>query len=627
MILWAYEDMPLNGLSDVWYWQSFGGGDNISSIPRYLEENSERFRGVYLRFIYDLAHSIIDNKSLVEHLSFGNNFSFWWMTLLAEKSPYKSPKIYDCLRLLVLEEVLVAKKPECLLLFSSDKALIKTLTLLCLKLNIKFENKKFRKNSNHYSKIRKVYLNLPYFIQALISLRHVKDRLSLSKAKKRLWPGGKGGIFILSYFIHLDARECEKGIFSSLFWGALPKHLMSSGRYLNWLHIFIFSKTVPSVTLGLKWLNQFNQKKDLGVQHSFVDSYLSLPLVIRALRRWLRLYFTVAQLRSIEDYFIPYKSNVTFWPMLKNDWLSSTCGAVGLANCLWVELFDVAMAEMPMQKTGLFLCENQGWERAFIHSWKKNGHGKLVGVIHATVGFWHLYNFNDPRHYISTSEYKMPRADCLAINGDPALNHFLESGYSEAELYKVEALRYSSYKNIAQRNFIDSDRVADFYKKSMEKAELEIIVLGDYLNETTHRMMKIVTSSSKNFPTGTKTTIKAHPGNPIELKDYPNLDAIETSEPLDQILDRYDVAIVANGTSAAIDAYLSGLHVLIAIDGLSLNLSPLRGAQNIKFFSDAAELAAAIIGIGKNLRDNKSCGDFFYLDDQLSGWDRLLNSV
>ena len=70
-------------------WRGGKKKKSLYSIAEYLEENSVRLRDKYLQFIYQLGHSKIKQKSILEHLALENNFSFWWMTLLAEKSPFK----------------------------------------------------------------------------------------------------------------------------------------------------------------------------------------------------------------------------------------------------------------------------------------------------------------------------------------------------------------------------------------------------------------------------------------------------------------------------------------------------------------------------------------------------------
>ena len=93
--------------------------ENYISIPKYLDDNAEKFRKKYIEFIHDLGTKNILNKNLAQHLKINNNYNLWWMSLLIEKSHYKSPRIKDCLKLFALEEILIKNKPSEITLYFS----------------------------------------------------------------------------------------------------------------------------------------------------------------------------------------------------------------------------------------------------------------------------------------------------------------------------------------------------------------------------------------------------------------------------------------------------------------------------------------------------------------------------
>ena len=99
---------------DVWIWNSYTKTEQGSSIPAYVEENSSRIRNKYLAFIHDLGQTLFGKRSLVEHLEQKPGMSFWWMSLLVEKSFGKSPYIIDCLKLIGLEEILKERRSKSL---------------------------------------------------------------------------------------------------------------------------------------------------------------------------------------------------------------------------------------------------------------------------------------------------------------------------------------------------------------------------------------------------------------------------------------------------------------------------------------------------------------------------------
>jgi surface carbohydrate biosynthesis protein (TIGR04326 family) len=113
----------------------------------------------------------------------------------------------------------------------------------------------------------------------------------------------------------------------------------------------------------------------------------------------------------------------------------------------------------------------------------------------------------------------------------------------------------------------------------------------------------------------------------VDLAAFPGLKVERTAAALSEILADYDMAVTANSTSAAVDAYLSGLPVIIALDGDELNLSPLRDEAQVCFVSSCEELTDALRTLSRRVAptipDNS---DFFHLDQGLPRWRKLLRA-
>ena len=366
-------------------------------------------QGQYLAFIHDLGESLVAGRRVIDHLNFGDGFSFWWMTTIAEKSPFKSPRIYDCLRIFALEEMLAEMHPSHLTLVSSDRSLAQAMQATCRNLNtgFKWEHRGARQKWS----LRSVYVALPYALKAVLSLRHVMVRWPLRKSKGPRWFADRAAIFICSYFIHLDPTLCARGQFHSRQWESLPRLLHDSGRRTNWLQLFLFSAAMPDVGTGLSWVRRFNADAASQGCHAFVDGYITVGLLLRALTSWLRLCAASRRLRHVPSAFRPQGSAVWLWPLLRDDWRRSLTGQIGIGNCLAVEQFDAALDGVPHQEIGLYLCENQAWEKALLRAWRKHGHGRIIGVQHATAPFWHLYYFDDPRSLTAKGECALPLPD------------------------------------------------------------------------------------------------------------------------------------------------------------------------------------------------------------------------
>ena len=101
VLIWDCEEAPPDGDWITVLWHSFSEGERTTySIPSFIEEHSDELKSRFLAWVYELGETLIDGRRLFDHLELRPGFSYWWMTLLAEKSYGKSPCIYDSIRLL-----------------------------------------------------------------------------------------------------------------------------------------------------------------------------------------------------------------------------------------------------------------------------------------------------------------------------------------------------------------------------------------------------------------------------------------------------------------------------------------------------------------------------------------------
>ena len=77
-------------------------------------------------------------------------------------------------------------------------------------------------------------------------------------------------------------------------------------------------------------------------------------------------------------------------------------------------------------------------------------------------------------------------------------------------------------------------------------------------------------------------------------------------------------------TSAAVDAYPSGLPVVVMLDDTELNLSPLRGHPEVHFVSTPDELARAFQVVKETAVPSLSRKDLNFLDTELLRWRMIL---
>ena len=83
-----------NSIHDVIYWSSYtvSESDGVFSLPQLVEDSADHLKAEYLKLIYEFGEAKVNGKRIIDHLIIRQNFSYWWMTLFAEKCNYaKSP--------------------------------------------------------------------------------------------------------------------------------------------------------------------------------------------------------------------------------------------------------------------------------------------------------------------------------------------------------------------------------------------------------------------------------------------------------------------------------------------------------------------------------------------------------
>jgi surface carbohydrate biosynthesis protein (TIGR04326 family) len=597
-------------------WNGYNNYENAISIPEYLEENSDKFREMYLQFIQDLGETLIEDIKLSSHLEIEDGCSFWWMSLLSEKSPYKSPRIFDCLRLLALEDILLIKNPDCVIAVTRDLQLKRSIAILCSNLGIEFKSQK-PPNQIKKKLTRKWPSRIPHFLKAIKwIIRNTMIRWPLRRSHGSQKFIRDKSVSFFSYFYHLGKDEKHSKLFYSYQWETLPKVLQKSQINSNWFHLFPFSSAIPDPQTGLEMVLKFNENIKQNGYHAFLENYLSIETLGRAISYWFKLITLTPRLQKTSNHFRPSGSAVSLWPFLKSDWYSSFYGEVSMQNCLWLSLFNKILSKLPMQWLGLYLCENQSWEYALLHAWKKHNHGTIIAVPHSTIRYWDLMYFREfPQAYPGGNSGPL-RADLIAVNGKMARLTLKGAVTHTGEIIEVEALRYLYLQN--KKKYAE--------KKNTVNVSTKLLVLGDFSPEKTTNMLRLVSDAISESNKVIEVTLKSHPACKLDKIENLFLGIKVKSDSLQQQLMKSDIAFCSNTTSASLDAAIIGLPVVVMLDGTDFNFSPLRDCANVKYIRNATDLLEVLESPNKN-RPDVQIDDIFYLDPKLPRWQNLVSSI
>lgn len=616
LLVWDAEGPPPVGDWTTVLWSSFDKGTDPStiSIPGLVEEQADALRSRYLAWVYELGETVINGKRVIDHLELRPGFSYWWMTSLAQKfNASGTSQIDNAIKALALESLVSELKPKSIILVSNNNKIALTLQSFCQNLRLSFK-RDFAKESEKPKPIaRLIYNSLPSPVWAIIYfLWYLLRSLPLIYKKQLSPPAFNGEITFIDVLVHLDGQSFTTGKFISNYWTALVDKLFQSNIKTNWLHNYFYQRSIPTFVKAQKLIGCFNRFSVEKQSHALIEENLGLLVFIKALKDYLRTIRVSFSLTAFSRYFRPDGSALDLWPMFKDEWIDSLRGSGAMVNCLRVCLYEKTFSILPYQKLGVYIQENQPWEMALIYAWKSAGHGKLIGVPHATVRYWDLRYFYDFRSYVRKGKNDLPIPDLVAVNGPVAMNYYLQGGYPEYLLREVEALRFLHLlnrfpENVAQRT---------------QRKSLKVLVCGDFLTETTYKLLSWLLVVSQTLPPETTYIFKPHPAYPINLSDFALLKLKVTNDPLAELLADCDV-VFTGISSVAVDAYCFGIPVVQMRDGNNSNMSPLRDLKGVVYVTNPMELAEA-------LRNAKQCErvipeeTYFCLDKELPRWQKLL---
>lgn len=603
------------GPETVIRWEEYSSNKSEVSLPGRVEEEADVLKKEYLAWVQELSSNPVNGKTLPERLTVGKGVSAWWSGTLVEKSLYKTPEIYDVLRLRALERHVEHVGITHLAFCIHGKEINEILKNWCRQRGIIYKKGHCKNPRQKESLKDRLRRQLPAaFLAALFLIRYLWRNRAFFARKSPAEDDGLAadGLTVFSYFDNLDKKAIGSGRFGSLFWDGLPDLLSKQRRSVNWVFRFIPSALCVTSKAALELRKSFSLYGEPKNRFFFLEQWLSWRVVMRAILVYWRIRWKKPAESRVRHAFQFRDSQLNFWPLLKSAWRSDTSSYGAMENALTLSLFSELTSKSPRQAMGICLAEYQGWERALLQCWRKNGHKKIFGFAHSTLKFFDLRYFEDE----AACRSRQPRYDSLLIGGQFGLDMLRKSGYPPQELVKVEALRYLYVANLGQSKLLDS---------KVTLARRKILVLTDYDRNASIDQVRMLGRSIEEGAINSPffITIKPHPNLDIAkiASVYLPAGCYEiTHAPLSELLDGAVVAYTGNTTSASLDAMFRNLPTAIALSGAQINMSPLRGAPGVVFVTNPSELAEAInYPKPPTLPDN-----YFYLNNDLRLWRELL---
>jgi surface carbohydrate biosynthesis protein (TIGR04326 family) len=617
LLVWD-SDLPIpTGDFYVLLWSAYvaGNGPHYESIPAMIERNSSDLRSKYLEWVYDLGEAHINGKRVIDCMELSPGFSYWWMTSFAHKPNFYEGRNIDLvIKCFALEEFLKNKNFTQIKLVTRNKKTKDIFQDFCLNVNVDFRYEIIKNNSPDkfnldiflkqllHRRIKAIlYLILAGFAGLICSFRFKNNRKESCNSK----------ICFFDILIHLQNESFVNRKFVSNYWTKLPLLLKELNLSSTWIHGYFQHKEIRSINSAQSLLEDFNKSESTDEFHVLVEAELNLKSFLKTIYYYCRLIKIPLNVGEIRELFTPKKSNFNFWVLFKDNWFDCLAGTKAINNCIKISVYEEVLKKLPKQSIGFYIQENQPWEMALLNAWKLAGHGTIIGVPHTTIRFWDLRYFYDYRTYDRMDKNALPMPDRVALNGPVALKAYLEGGYTKSDLFEVEALRYLHFPEHLS-----------FEKKQKLKDSRRVLVCGDNIPYSNEKLMTVIQAANDQMLFDVTYTFKPHKAFLFDAKNYVSFDITVSDEPLSKLLMEHDVIVVGNITSAAVDAYQHGLLVATLLDGESLNASPLREMDDVKYFTNATELVEIIT---KTEINSTSFFSYFYLNKKLPRWRNLLD--
>jgi surface carbohydrate biosynthesis protein (TIGR04326 family) len=372
----------------------------------------------------------------------------------------------------------------------------------------------------------------------------------------------------------------------------------------NFFQLFIPSKKFK-IFFSLQIFLKKKKIKDLE-KNNFINNNIFFKDYFSIVRESVK-FKNKIKLKNIVDFFEINRKYYFFYNLNKELFISSFSGYTLLQNLLWIKIFDNLLSKTNKYSFGIFLFENQPWEKALITSWKKYKHGKLIGYSHTTINYWHLNYFNS-REYNLSNDFKKFSPDYIAVSSKISENFLKNQFIKSNKIIKVEALRYH-WINDDYSNFKNKDQI--------------ILFLGDYKNSVNNELIDILGKIKNDLKNqGFKILFKPHPATSISNFDK----SIEiVNDDLQYLVKKITIVVSSNTTSAIIEVLSHGLHCFLFKDRNNLDLSPVKGTileKKVSFFYTKKDLLTKINNI--NIKNNIQPINYYYLDKGLKRWKKIL---
>ncbi|MBI04970.1 MAG: hypothetical protein CMI96_04045 [Pelagibacteraceae bacterium] len=577
--------------------------NNSINLIEYIEKNQIRLRNKLINVINSYRKNIIFNKTIYDYLKFNEDFSFWYFTALSHKYSFEQNSGFDnCIKLFAIEEIIKEYNIKHVVIDVKDNNLTLSLINFFKKKNINFLNQNKFHFINIFNKIT-VFLQINLFFKAIIKIILLLKNIKLIKSKNNI----TSDLMLFDIFVHFDKDKISKGVFESFYWSELTNILKKRKINYSYFHNFFKFWKVKKLRNAENLIKISNQADS----HFFFDQYFYISVYFKGISLYFKILFKSIFLLFSNKTFNSSLTDINLKYLLIYSFTKSLIGTEAVNNSINYFKYEKALQNLPYQKLGFYICENQTWEMILNKFWKKYNHGKLIGILHTTLRFWDLrYVYCKEIYDLQKNSNLLP--NYFAINGEEQkkitkLNNILNN-----QILEIEALRYSHLIQYPK-------------KRNLNNKVKKFLIIGDFVEKTNIEIIKLINFSKEILLNKFDVFFKPHPAYLFENNFNKFLNVIIIDKPIKNLIDEFDIILCSHATSTIVDFYYSGSQVILYKNINHINYSCVNDFKDINIVSNYKQFIK-IINENYIHSNKKNPRDFFYLDNKYSKLNKILDN-
>ncbi len=585
-------------------WDSFEKNHFELSLPRVVEDNSLVYRQKYIELLFELESLDCNGKKFFELFKI-KDYNYWDFLFSSEFSFQENNTANRFLKMCAFIEIVKERHIETVSVYNIDRKIAKAIAYWCKSNGVKVKVVEANK-IKLISRLRRIVLvqyvlGLGDILKLFLANRTVVGR------KNRKTITDKKEIIFLDYFDNvLEGNQS----FLSRYWGDLPEKFVEKGFKVHCLHFFIKNNKTRNILEAKKIMQSF-ELESKTITHELVESYFNFRVYLKSVYTFFRINYIYFRSRSFLRERKLTAEQINLYPIMIDYVRNNLIGRAAAKNAVDLALFQKISLKLNSNSSVYYLMENQAWEKAAVY-FLRNVQIKTIGVIHTFRRFW------DFRFATLAIQKNRPDAgfgyipDLTLANSASSIKEFLSFGFSQEQLFEVEAIRYLDHALVQNQ------------KVRIHRSPLRILVIGEYLRNVAIDQLDFLLEAKKSLGESVEFIFRVHPSCDSSILDEYGDYVQKSSGSFNQDLAECDEVLAYSSSTAVIQVLQTGKRIRLFkypkfLDGMS--------GLNIESFFSLQDYLDLIQKSFTSLKGELEISDILNTDPTLPKWNNYISEL